>query len=150
VRRVLEILELAQAGEGVGRLEARAVFVPYAAPGDRVAADVPEGTGPAHAGLIEVLEPGTSRVDPPCPHFGPSPERGCGGCEWLHVAYSAQLAAKGRSLTETLRRIGGLSPGSYQAPDILPSPSPLRYRARAKFHVDRGTSQLVFFRRRSH
>jgi len=150
VRRAVDIVDLAQGGEGVGRLDERAVFVPYAAPGDRVTAEVPEGVGPAHARLVEVLQPGAARVEAPCRHFGPGAHAGCGGCEWLHVAYAAQLAAKQRFLTETLRRIGGLAPGSYQAPEIVPSPSPLRYRARAKFHVDRASGRLVFFRRRSH
>ena len=150
MRRAVDIVDLAQGGEGVGRLDERAVFVPYAAPGDRVTAEVPEGVGPAHARLVEVLQPGAARVEAPCRHFGPGAHAGCGGCEWLHVAYAAQLAAKQRFLAETLRRIGGLAPGSYQAPEIIPSPSPLRYRARAKFHVDRGTGRLVLFRRRSH
>ncbi len=147
---VLDIVELAQGGEGVGRVEARAVFVPYTAPGDQVAAEVPGGTGPAHASLIEVLRPGKERVEAPCRHFGPGARAGCGGCEWLHVAYEAQLAAKQHAFTETLRRIGGLGPGTYRDRGILPSPSPLRYRARAKFHHDRATGRLVFFRRRSH
>ena len=128
---VLDILELAQGGEGVGRVEARAVFVPYTAPGDQVAAEVPGGTGPAHASLVEVLRPGKERVEAPCRHFGPGARAGCGGCEWLHVAYEAQLAAKQHAFTETLRRIGGLGPGTYRDRGILPSPSPLRYRARA-------------------
>lgn len=150
----LDIVDLAQGGEGVARLDGRAVFVPFAAPGDRVAAEVPEGTGPAHAAFVELLSPGPARVAAPCPHFGAAgpaaPERGCGGCEWLHLAYAAQLRQKERALAETLRRIGGLEPGSYEALPIAPSPSPLRYRCRAKFHFDRRGGRLVFFRRRSH
>ena len=150
VRHDLDIVELAQGGEGLGFLEGRAVFVPYTAPGDRVSADVPAGAGPAHAELHGVLRPGDARVQAPCPHFGPGLHAGCGGCEWLHVAYRAQLAAKHRSFLETLRRIGRLAPGTYQDRGILPSPLPLRYRARAKFHFDRASGRLVFFRRRSH
>jgi 23S rRNA (uracil1939-C5)-methyltransferase len=73
----------------------------------------------------------------------------CGGCEWLHVRYEAQLAAKERAFFETLRRIAKLDPGEARRP-IVPSPRPLRYRARAKFHFDRPSGKLVFFRRRSH
>ena len=78
------------------------------------------------------------------------PDRACGGCEWLHVAYALQLAAKERTLHEALRRIGRLAPGSYEARPIVPSPAALRYRARAKFHLDRESGRLAFFRRRSH
>ncbi len=154
--------DLAQGGEGVGRSGDRAVFVPWTAPGDRVLADVPAGEGPAHGALLAVLSPGPARAAPPCRHFGPARDPGgpasrpprhdreCGGCEWLHVAYEAQLAAKERTLRETLRRIGKLDPGAVGLRPILPSPSPLRYRSRAKFHLDRETGRLVFFRRRSH
>ncbi len=151
MRTTLHILDLAQGGEGVARGEdGRAVFVPFTAPGDRVTADVPAGAEVAHATLVEVLSPGAARVAPPCPHFGPGEDALCGGCEWLHLGYPAQLQAKERGLAETLRRIGRLAPGSYRAPPIVASPAPLRYRSRAKFHLDRGTGRLVFFRRRSH
>jgi 23S rRNA (uracil1939-C5)-methyltransferase len=163
VRAIVDISDLAPGGEGVARAEdGRAVFVPFTAPGDRVtvelsASDLRGATPPRaalHAPLVELLHPGPARVAPPCRHFGPlaagEDERGCGGCEWLHLGYEAQLAAKERALAETLRRIGKLEPGSYCAPPVLPSPSPLRYRSRAKFHLDRGTGRLVFFRRRSH
>jgi 23S rRNA (uracil1939-C5)-methyltransferase len=157
VRTELEIVGLASGGEGVGRSGARTVFVPYAAPGDRVLADVPAGEGPVHARLLQVLSPGPDRVEAPCRHFGNGgtkahapPDAECGGCEWLHVRYAAQLAVKERTLVEALRRIGRLEPGSYPLLPILPSPQALRYRSRAKFHLDRESGRLVFFRRRSH
>jgi 23S rRNA (uracil1939-C5)-methyltransferase len=156
--RIPVIIEgLASGGEGVGRAGTRPVFVPWTAPGDRALAEVPAGEGPAHASLVEIEVPGAERVAPPCRHFGPAreegpglPDRACGGCEWLHVAYGTQLAAKERTLHDALRRIGKLEPGSYAARPIVPSPSPLRYRARAKFHLDRVSGRLSFFRRRSH
>ncbi len=157
----LDILGLAPGGDGVARgPDGRTVFVPFTAPGDRVIAEVPQGEGDppfapsaversrisaAHATLIEVSRPGAARVAPPCRHFGI-----CGGCQWLHLAYAAQLEAKAGAFFETLRRVGKLEPGSYQARSILPSPSPLRYRSRAKFHLDASAGRLVFFRRRSH
>jgi 23S rRNA (uracil1939-C5)-methyltransferase len=155
VRLTIDILYVAPGGEGVGRTDdGRAVFVSFTAPGERIVADVPGGTGPAHATLVEVVAPGPDRVLPPCPHFGPrgAPDdaRGCGGCEWMHLGYAAQAQAKARSLAETLQRIGRLEPGSYEARPIITSPTPLRYRSRAKFHLDRSAARLVFFRRRSH
>jgi 23S rRNA (uracil1939-C5)-methyltransferase len=174
VRTALDIVDLAPGGEGLGRTaDGRAVFVPFTAPGDRVEVDLPGGEGPAHAELASVERGGPVRVAPPCRHFGafemggplPAPpyppgqphpaapalaDRMCGGCEWLHLAYAAQLAAKERAFAETLRRIGRLEAGSYRALPIVPSPRALRYRSRAKFHLDRRTGRLVFFRRRSH
>jgi 23S rRNA (uracil1939-C5)-methyltransferase len=155
VRIPVDIEGLAPGGEGVGRVGERPVFVPWTAPGDRALAEVPAGEGPAHATLVTITSPGEGRVAPPCRHFGPAtedpgPDRACGGCEWLHVGYDLQLAAKERTLHEALRRIGRLAPGSYEARPIVASPAPLRYRARAKFHLDRESGRLAFFRRRSH
>ncbi|WP_242339744.1 MULTISPECIES: class I SAM-dependent RNA methyltransferase [Anaeromyxobacter] len=155
MRTELTIDDLASGGEGVGRSGARTVFVPWTAPGDRVVADVPAGEGTSHGTLVSLEAPGAVRVPVPCVHFGPGglsedPDRECGGCEWLHVSYAAQLATKARTVAEALRRIARLSPGAYEARPILGSPSPLRYRARAKFHLDRASGRLVYFRRRSH
>jgi len=154
VRLTLDITDLAPGGEGVATAAGRPCFVPFAAPGDRVEALVPEGDGAAHAELARVLEPGPGRVAPPCRHFGPAFEgeedRLCGGCEWLHLEYPIQLRQKERALAEALRRIGRLEPGSYPLRPAVPSPRPLRYRSRAKFHLDRERARLAFFRRRSH
>jgi 23S rRNA (uracil1939-C5)-methyltransferase len=144
-RAQIRIEDLAPGGEGVGRHGGRTVFVPFAAPGDRVAVDLPPGEGVAHAALLEVEESGPARVAAPCRHFGT-----CGGCEWMHLAYPAQLAAKERALAGALRRIGRLEPADLDLRPIVPSPSPLRYRTRAKFHHDRDGGRLVFFQRRSH
>jgi 23S rRNA (uracil1939-C5)-methyltransferase len=152
VRLPVVIEDLAPGGEGVGRGGDRTVFVPFAAPGDRVVVDVPAGEGTAHGTLVSIEAPGADRVTPPCRHFGPrgGPDTECGGCEWLHVGYGRQLDRKARTLEEALRRIGKLEPGAYATRPIVPSPSPLRYRARAKFHLDRAAGRLVFFRRRTH
>lgn len=149
MRVTVQIEDLAPGGEGVGRAGGRAVFVPFTAPGDRVVAEVPAGDGAVHGELVELLAPGPVRQAPGCPHFGPDGDR-CGGCEWLHAAPLAQLSAKGRTLREALRKIGRLEPGSYAWGGVTASPAALRYRSRAKFHLDRGAGRLVFFRRRSH
>jgi 23S rRNA (uracil1939-C5)-methyltransferase len=156
VRSVLEIDGLAPGGEGVGRLPpgTRPAFVPFTAPGDSVEVELPaEAEGAVHARAVRLLRPGPDRVPPPCRHFGPAAAgeaRECGGCEWLHLAYARQLAAKERAFADTLRKIGRLDPAAIGLRPIAPSPRPLRYRCRAKFHFDRAAGRLVFFQRRSH
>ena len=63
----------------------------------------------------QVMRIGRAEVDrAACPHFGAWPERGlaagswCGGCQWQHIAYPAQAAAKRQSLIDALVRIGKL------------------------------------------
>ncbi|MFT3916757.1 MAG: class I SAM-dependent RNA methyltransferase [Anaeromyxobacteraceae bacterium] len=141
--------------------EGQVAYVPFTAPGDRAVVEAAPSEGALHATLVELAAPGAARVPPPCSHFGvrapgtpppPLPGRDalCGGCEWLHVRYEEQLRVKARTVREALRRIGRLEPGTYEERPILGSPAPLRYRVRAKFHLNRPSRRLVFFQRRSH
>ncbi len=115
--------------------------------------------GPGQLAPVQPRPPapaGSSPGEPPpaappgLPIAFAEPDRSCGGCEWLHLRYQAQLVQKARALAETLRRIGRLEPGSYELRPVVPSPAPLRYRSRATFHLDRPSGRLAFFRRRSH
>ena len=74
---------LAAGGEAVGRDEnGKAVFAPFAAPGDvaRVAIEV-EKSSFARGLLGEIETASPVRVAPPCPQFRPlTPRESCGGC----------------------------------------------------------------------
>lgn len=131
----LELSGMAYGGAAVGRYQGRAIFVPYAIAGERVRAEVVEDRRRyANARLVEVLVPSPDRVQSPCPHFGPGPEGPCGGCQWQHIAYPAQLRFKQQVLAEQLRRIGGFADPPLRPP--VPSPSPWAYRNQARFGVD--------------
>ena len=116
------IESIAAGGDGVGRTEGRVVFVPRAAPGDvaRVRLE-PKGRF-ARGEIVELLRPSPDRVEPPCVHYR---EDHCGGCQLQHLAYDAQLAAKGRIITETLARIGKRA---VTLDAVRPSARPWRYR----------------------
>jgi 23S rRNA (uracil1939-C5)-methyltransferase len=138
----LVIDSLAYQGSGVGRHEGAVVFVPFTAPGDRVRVRVvSERRRYAHAEVLDVLAPSPARVEPACPHFGV-----CGGCQWQHVAYERQLEAKRKIVADALRRIAGVD-APVEA--VVPSPSPYRYRNRARFHID-AAGRVGFYRRASH
>ncbi len=127
---VLDITALAHGGDGVARLEdGRVAFVRDACPGDRVRAEILQDKGRfVRAKTVEVLEPSPDRVEPPCPYF----DR-CGGCQWQHVAYGAQLRAKGSSVSDALARIGGQDPHRVLEP--VASPSTYGYRNRIELAV---------------
>jgi 23S rRNA (uracil1939-C5)-methyltransferase len=126
----LVVDSLAAGGDAVGRdAGGRVVFLPYAAPGERVRARlVEERRQYARAELVEVLEPSPARALPPCPLFR---DRTCGGCAWQHVDYPAQSAAKQAIAASALRRaIGrGLELRPIEAPV-----EPYRWRRRARLH----------------
>jgi len=91
-------------GEGVARIEGKAVFVRGTIPGERVVVRVVDDRARwARAELVEVVEAGPDRVVPPCP-FVPD----CGGCDLQHIAPDAQRRLKTRVVREQLARLAGL------------------------------------------
>jgi 23S rRNA (uracil1939-C5)-methyltransferase len=134
---VVEITALAAGGDGVGRDDnGRVTFVPRTAPGDRVRVNVvDEKKSFARGELVELVTPSPSRVVPPCEAF----VRGCGGCDWLHVARAAQLEAKQTLVANALR-------GVPIAIERIADPcSPLGWRRRARFHVEGGKLGLYAY-----
>lgn len=112
-------------GDGVARTAEGAVFVPGAAPGERVRIRLGAGHARTRRGeLVEVLEPAPERVPPRCEVFGR-----CGGCQLQHLSYDAQLAAKRRALAHALGR---------DVDAFVPAPSPWGYRVRVRLHATGG------------
>jgi len=140
------VQSLAHGGDGVGRLpDGRTVFVPFACPGDQLSVKVTEDHGRWVRATIEnVDEPSPDRVVPPCPYFGT-----CGGCQWQHVAYPAQTAAKRQTLVDALTRIGGLE--SPEVADTVVSPAEYGYRNKIELtaQTDRQGVTLGFLRAHS-
>ncbi|HSS02154.1 MAG TPA: TRAM domain-containing protein [Kofleriaceae bacterium] len=131
----LDVTALAAGGDGVGRdASGRVTFVPRGAPGDRVRVRIVHQTSSfARGEIVELVGAGPARVEPPCPHFA----RGCGGCQWQHVALGEQRAAKQALVAGGLRKL----PGLRVHPMAEPAPA-LGWRRRARFHVDRGRAGL--------
>jgi len=127
----LSLTTITHGGAALGRDEdGRAIFVPYALPGETVRVEIVEDKGRyAFAQPIEVLTPSTDRVSPHCPHFGPS---GCGGCHWQHADYVAQLRFKREIVLDQLTRIGQLADPLVHA--TWPDPTGWAYRNHAQFH----------------
>jgi 23S rRNA (uracil1939-C5)-methyltransferase len=127
----LALTGMAHGGSAVGRHEGRAIFVPYTIPGERVTAHITQDKGHfAHGEALEILNPSESRVVPRCPHFGPGR---CGGCQWQHLDYPAQLTFKQQVVADQLARIGGFQDVTVHP--TIPSPDPWYYRSHVTFHV---------------
>ena len=120
----LTITDIAFGGEGVGRVDDFVVFVPFVALGERIAAELTEVKKSfARAKLIKILQASPDRVEPECKHFA-----ACGGCQYQHIAYDAQLRMKHKQVADLFQRIGGIDP-AIVAP-VLPCPAPYGYRNR--------------------
>ena len=93
---------LSYGGEAIGRYNGRAVFVPFALPGETVSARIIEDRKNfARAELVDVVKASPERIAPRCQHFGV-----CGGCHYQHLPYPAQLKLKTDILRDQLMRIG--------------------------------------------
>ncbi len=89
-------------GDGLATHDGRPVFLAQTVPGDRVLARVVGERGGGFKGeVIELLEDGPNRADPPCPFFGT-----CGGCALQHLEDSAYAAWKQDLLRLALERRG--------------------------------------------
>ncbi|WP_145908391.1 class I SAM-dependent RNA methyltransferase [Kitasatospora viridis] len=144
-------------GHCVARHEGRVLFVRHALPGERVVAEVTEGTTTSRflrADAVEVLEPSKDRIEAPCPFAGPGK---CGGCDWQHVSPGGQRKLKAAVLTEQLAKLAGLTPaaagwdgsvepvGGKLAAGQVPA-----WRSRVQYRVDAETGRVGLRKHRSH
>jgi len=147
--RAGDVLEVAverivPGGAGLGHAGGLTLFVPLAAPGDRLRVRVERVKGRVgFAALVEILEAGADRVEPPCPYFGR-----CGGCDFQQLSYEAQLRAKVEIVSDCLRRIARLAPPAEIR--ITPSPSEWAYRSRARWQHDARNHRLGYYELASH
>jgi len=122
---------LVYGGDAIGRLpDGRAVFVPFAIPGEMVRLRLMEEKARfTRAELVEVIEPSPMRISARCCHFSL-----CGGCHYQHLSYSDQLTAKSAILREQLERLGGFI--NLPPVEIASTPEPIwNYRNHVQFHL---------------
>ena len=133
-------------GAGFGRLEGKACFVPFTAPGDRARLRVVrEKRSFLEGELLDLPVPSPLRVAAPCPLFGI-----CGGCNWQHLPYAEQLKQKGDIFGDSLRRLGRVDSDCLLP--VAASENQYGYRSRIQLKLSRkgGKTALGFFKGGSH
>lgn len=141
----LEITALTNEGNGVGRYDGIAVFVPYTAVGDVIDCRIVKVNKSFCYGKIEaILKAGSSRMIPDCPAYYK-----CGGCSLRHISYEAELEAKFSFVRDCFVRLGGFN---LNPEPIIGCPDRLRYRNKAQLPVCNidGKAKYGFFSPRSH
>src|SRR5436190_4942121 len=120
----VSIHDIAFGGEGVARADGFVLFVPFVAVGEEVEVEIIEVKKKfARARLLRVLKPAPERVTPPCRYFGQ-----CGGCQYQHIDYPAQLRLKHKQIADLFQRIGGLADTVIEP--VIPCQQPYGYRNR--------------------
>jgi len=128
-------------GYGLARVEGGAVLIPFAVPGDVLDVSY-EREGPRSLGWIkEILEPSPHRIEPRCPVYGL-----CGGCDFDHMDYESELAAKKEILLEDLKRLAHVTVDCFEE---AVSAQSYGYRNHSQFKVD-ARGNVGFFEKRSH
>ncbi len=123
-RLTLTIHDLAFGGEGVGRVEELVVFVPFTIPGEVVEVKLTEVKKNFARGILaHLITAAPERVEPQCRYFGE-----CGGCQYQHLEYTAQLRWKHKQIADLFQRVGGFATALIQP--VIPCPQPYGYRNR--------------------
>jgi 23S rRNA (uracil1939-C5)-methyltransferase len=147
--QTVTVEKLVFGGAGLARTEDGVVFVSGTAPGETVEIEITgKKGGTPHARPKKILRPSPARREPACPLYGR-----CGGCDWLHIAYPAQVECKKEMIAECMRRIGRIE--HFPDPELFTA-AESGYRRRAQLKKDaygnagffaRGTNDVVAVRR---
>jgi len=123
----VSIIDIAEEGKGVGKVDDFVLFVEKAVPGDVVDVQVYRSKKNFGEAKITALKKASAhRVEPFCEHFGT-----CGGCKWQHMTYDAQLQFKQKSVSDALTRLAKIEVGNMLP--IEPSPADRYYRNKLEF-----------------
>ena len=126
----LTIDTLTNLGVGLGRIDEWVVMVPFSLPDGRVRARIFRNhKNYSDADLLEVITPSPERVEPGCALFGQ-----CGGCQYQHLAYSAQLDWKHSQVTELMQRMAGIE---HPVEAVHGSPEAYGYRSKLTPHFQK-------------
>ena len=108
---MLEITDLTEEGQGVGKKDGLVFFVKDSVMGDKVEARILKvKKNYAYAKVENLLEASPHRIAPLCPVAGK-----CGGCQLQHLSYEKELSWKEDRIAQSLIRIAGLSPEEVES-----------------------------------
>jgi 23S rRNA (uracil1939-C5)-methyltransferase len=114
---------------GVGRIGGKAVMVPGAVVGDHLDVEiVSERRDYSVAKIREVVRASAERRVAPCPYL---PR--CGGCDWQHIEYQAQVRFKGEVVARELSHALGIE--IDPAGLVEQAPAEFGYRSRIRLRV---------------
>ncbi len=114
---------------GVGHLDGKAVMVRESVAGDRAEIAIEsERRDYAIATIRELVRASADRRAAPCPYL---PR--CGGCDWQHIDYAAQVRFKSEVIARELNRALGTS--IDPAGLVEPAPAEFGYRSRIRLQA---------------
>lgn len=141
----LTITGMTTEGNGVGKYNDFALFVPMTAIGDVVNAKITKLQKAYGFGIVDsFISESDSRQDNDCEVF-----QKCGGCAFRHISYESELEIKSNFVKDSFTRIGKLD---VHPEEILSCENSDFYRNKAQYPVAEIDGKVVcgFYSRRSH
>lgn len=144
----LTITGISTDGNGIGRYQNLAVFVPMAVTGDVLQVKIIKLAQNHAYGCIQSIQtPSPKRIEANCPVF-----QKCGGCAFRQMSYEEELRIKEIFFTDSFSRIGGIPPSSFHLLPILGCDNIDEYRNKVQFPVVQADGRAIcgFYAKRSH
>lgn len=139
----ITIIEIGAKGDGIAIHNGERVFVPRAAAGDVIDADIiQDRDGAFRAKIRNIVTPGPGRASPPCAYF----DR-CGGCQIQHIAPEFYRDFKTGLVRDALSRVK-IEPETWENPVFIPPGT--RRRVNFAALMTKGRIDLGFHQQRSH
>ena len=129
----VNIIDMSENGEGIGKVDGYTLFVKDALIGDRVKVGLTKvKKNYAFARVVEIINPSDYRIEPPCAYH-----KQCGGCQIMAMSYDAQLKYKENKVKNDLVRIGGFDKEFIESisEPIIGMDNPYRYRNKAQYPI---------------
>jgi 23S rRNA (uracil1939-C5)-methyltransferase len=144
----LDIVDIANGGNGVGRYDGMACFVAGTISGEKVKVQIKTVKKKyLEAKLIEILIASPERIKPSCP-LALSPEtigeQCCPGCQYQHLSYEEEIKIKTQQFKSLLERFSKLNPDDVLR-KTMPSPEALNYRNKITLHKNKEGSNLGYY-----
>lgn len=141
----IDITAISSDGNGIGKIDGFAVFVPLTDIGDNVDVHIIKVTKSYAVGKIKSLNtPSENRCQDNCKCYSR-----CGGCCFRHITYEKELEYKREYVASNMKRIGKLD---IKVAPVVPCDYPERYRNKAVYPIQKndGNIQIGFFSKHSH
>ena len=145
----IEIEKIVFGGEGLGRVDGFAVFVPMSMPGDKLEIDIISVKKSYARGLItRIIEPSKDRIE----DLSKVSFEDFDGCDFGMLKYEKQLEYKDKMFEEVLTKISGIDLENVQVGKIIGSDEKVNYRNKTAepFFKKDGIIQTGFYSRKSH
>jgi 23S rRNA (uracil1939-C5)-methyltransferase len=141
----IEIKDIGNDGEGIGKIDDFTIFVNNALPGEKIKARIVKiKKNFAYGKILEIVTPSKNRIEPLCPVA-----KRCGGCNLQHLKYESQVEFKTKKVYDALTRIG-----KFDNPEVqkcIGMKNPYNYRNKAQYPVGyKDGLKIGFYAARSH